>query len=86
MTEELTKTQLLILADAAGIRKKASTYGCSWNDLRRFAQMVSVRGIIRLTDKEVHEVLDDNLEGGSLVDICRAIEEALIRKSIHGRI
>lgn len=81
MREELTKTQLLILADAAGIGKKASTYGASWNDLRRFARMISEREIVRLTDEEVHEVLDENLEGGSLVDICRAIEEALIRKN-----
>jgi hypothetical protein len=37
--------------------------------------------MVKLTDKEVHQILDDNLEGGSLVDICRAIEAAVIRKN-----
>ena len=77
----MTKEELLIVADAAGIGKKKSTYGCSWNDLRRFAQMVKERDMVKLTDKEVHQILDDNLEGGSLVDICRAIEAAVIRKN-----
>jgi pyruvate/2-oxoglutarate dehydrogenase complex dihydrolipoamide acyltransferase (E2) component len=77
----MTKEELLIVADAAGIGKKKSTYGCSWNDLRRFAQMVKKRDMVKLTDKEVHQILDDNLEGGSLVDICRAIEAAVIRKN-----
>jgi len=77
----MTKEELLIVADAAGIGKKNSTYGCSWNDLRRFAQMVKERDMVKLTDKEVHQILDDNLEGGSLVDICRAIETAVIRKN-----
>ncbi len=81
MGNELTKTQILILADAAGIGKKKSTYGCSWNDLRRFASMVKRHDMVELTDKEVHQILDDNLEGGSLVDICRAIEAAVIRKN-----
>ena len=81
MTRELTKTQLLILADAAGIGKKASTYGASYGDLCRFANLISKREWVGLTDKEVHEVLDDNLEGGSLVDICRAIEAKLEEKN-----
>jgi len=43
--------------------------------------MCKRHGIVELTDKEVHQILDDNLEGGSLVDICRAIEAAVIRKN-----
>jgi len=81
MENELTKTQILILADAAGITRKQSTYGCSWNDLRRFASMIKRHDIVELTDKEIHQILDDNLEGGSLVDICRAVEAAVIRKN-----
>jgi hypothetical protein len=77
----MNKEEILIIADAAGICKKNSTYGCSWNDLRRFAQMVKERDMVKLTDKEVHQILDDNLEGGSLVDICRAVEAAVIRRN-----
>lgn len=81
MDNKLTKEQILILADAAGITKKQSTYGCSWNDLRRFASMIKRHGMVELTDEEVHQILDDNLDIGSLVDICRAIEAAVIRKN-----
>jgi len=39
------------------------------------------REFVGLTDEEVHQTLDDILEGGSLVDICRAVEAAVIRKN-----
>jgi len=44
-------------------------------------QCVKRHGMVELTDKEVLQILDDNLEGGSLVDICRAVETAVIRKN-----
>ena len=77
----MNKEELLIVADAAGISKKKSTYGCSWNDLRRFAEMVKRRDMVELTDKEIHQILDDNLDRESLFGICKAVQSAVIRKN-----
>jgi hypothetical protein len=41
MDKYMTKEELFIIADAAGIGKKKSTFGASYNDLRRFAKIIA---------------------------------------------
>ena len=73
----MTKEELLILADAAGIGKKKSTYGASYGDLRRFANIFSRRKWVGLTEAEIYELMDNEDE----FDFARAIESKLKEKN-----
>ena len=82
MDKYMTKEELFIIADAAGIGKKKSTFGASYNDLRRFAK------IIASGERErCYEIVKQGTEKPmqtQTLEICRK-ERIRIAKAIRAR-